>query len=176
MNDVNWDDSADLVAIGFGAAGACAAIQAADAGAKVLLLEKQPEEWHTPSTRASGGMITVVHDVDKALPYFDKCAGGMVPWEVSKAWVERAVDVLDWLDEKTGLKMMRATGAEHPEWEGSEAVAAWVATVAWASGKELEAARAALTDEQRERFDRKPATFAGGGYALFEWLKDAVVE
>ena len=68
MSNLKWDDSADLVVIGFGAAGACTAIQAADAGAKVLILEKQPEEWHTPSTRASGGMITVVHDASKALP------------------------------------------------------------------------------------------------------------
>ncbi len=33
-----WDFEADVVIIGFGGAGACAAIEASDAGADVLLL------------------------------------------------------------------------------------------------------------------------------------------
>ena len=143
MTEVEWDDGADLVVIGFGAAGACTAIAAADAGATVLLLEKQPVEWHTPSTRASGGMITAVDDVDKALPYFDRCAGGMVPLEVSRAWVERAADVIDWVEQTIGLKMTRATGAEHPDWDGSEAVAAYSPTIAWGSGRDLPSSRQA---------------------------------
>src|SRR5690606_21421494 len=40
---------ADVVVIGFGGAGACAAIEAHDAGAEVLLLEKQSEENHHPN-------------------------------------------------------------------------------------------------------------------------------
>lgn len=40
---VNWDAEYDAVVIGFGGAGASVAITAADAGAKVLLLEKAPE-------------------------------------------------------------------------------------------------------------------------------------
>jgi len=39
-----WDREADVVVVGFGAAGACAAIEASEAGREVLLLE-----------RASGG-------------------------------------------------------------------------------------------------------------------------
>ncbi len=35
-----WDEEADVVIVGFGGAGACAAIEAADAGAEVLLLER----------------------------------------------------------------------------------------------------------------------------------------
>ena len=45
LRDVpQWDREADVVVIGFGAAGACAAIEAAEAGCEVLVLE-----------RASGG-------------------------------------------------------------------------------------------------------------------------
>jgi succinate dehydrogenase/fumarate reductase flavoprotein subunit len=176
MTQVEWDESADLVVIGLGAAGACAAIQAADAGASVVVLEKQPAEWHTPSTRASGGLVTVVHDVEQALPYFDKCAGGMVPLEVSRAWVERASDVLGWIEEKIGLEMIRSTGAEHPEWDGADAVSAYVAKIAWVGGRALSAALEALSDEQRETWARKPAHFSGGGYALFEWLKAAAMQ
>ena len=49
-----WDKQADVVVIGFGAAGAAAAITAQDAGASVLMLEKAPkgrkvetQEWRT---------------------------------------------------------------------------------------------------------------------------------
>jgi ribulose 1,5-bisphosphate synthetase/thiazole synthase len=35
-----WDVEADVVVVGFGCAGACAAIEAADAGAEVLVLER----------------------------------------------------------------------------------------------------------------------------------------
>jgi succinate dehydrogenase/fumarate reductase flavoprotein subunit len=176
VTQVDWDDSADLVVVGFGAAGACTAIQAADAGAKVIMLEKQPAAWHTPSTRASGGFVTVVHDVEKALPYFDRCSGGMVPLEVSRAWVERAATVLDWIEDKTGLSMTRGAPAEHPKWDGAEAVSGFIATIAWAGGKALANAMANLTDEQREVWGQKPEQCSPGGYALFEWLKAAVVE
>lgn len=175
VRQIEWDESAELVVVGFGAAGSCTAIHAADSGAKVVVLEKQPAEWHTPSVRASGGFVTVVHDVEKALPYFDRCAAGMVPLEVSRAWVERAATVLDWIDDKTGLEMTRGAAAEHPDWEGAEAVSGFIATIGWAGGKALREATARLTDEQREVWAQRPAQFTPGGYALFEWLKKATL-
>lgn len=52
-----WDEEADVIILGFGGAGASAAIEAADAGAKVLLIEKQPEATHYSNTRMSGGIF-----------------------------------------------------------------------------------------------------------------------
>ncbi|HHY25982.1 MAG TPA: FAD-binding protein, partial [Desulfitobacterium dehalogenans] len=49
-----WDYEADVVVIGLGGAGASAAIEAYDAGAKVLVIEKQAEKAHYPNTRMSG--------------------------------------------------------------------------------------------------------------------------
>lgn len=46
---------ADVVIIGFGAAGGCAAIAAHDAGVKAIILEKQPEARHYSNSRMSGG-------------------------------------------------------------------------------------------------------------------------
>lgn len=51
-----WDYEADVVIIGLGGAGASAAIEAHDAGAKVLVIEKQAEKTHYPNTRMSGGV------------------------------------------------------------------------------------------------------------------------
>ncbi|MBI4331967.1 MAG: FAD-binding protein, partial [Chloroflexi bacterium] len=55
-----WTEEAEVVVVGYGGAGAVAAIAAHDAGAKVLIVEKQPrdsptETRHTPNTRMAGG-------------------------------------------------------------------------------------------------------------------------
>src|SRR5690349_13468468 len=39
-DNMDWDERADVVVVGFGAAGACTAIEAADAGADVLVLDR----------------------------------------------------------------------------------------------------------------------------------------
>ena len=46
---------ADVVVIGFGAAGGCAAIEAHDAGVSTVIVEKQPEHKHYSNSRMSGG-------------------------------------------------------------------------------------------------------------------------
>ncbi|MDA8125976.1 MAG: FAD-dependent oxidoreductase [Deltaproteobacteria bacterium] len=55
-----WNEESEVIVVGYGGAGACTAIAAHDAGARVLILEKQPADTptrtrHTPSTRLSGG-------------------------------------------------------------------------------------------------------------------------
>ena len=52
-----WDKEAEVVIVGFGGAGACAAISAADAGASVLVLEKNAEAEHLCNTVMSGGIF-----------------------------------------------------------------------------------------------------------------------
>ncbi|MDB5811935.1 MAG: hypothetical protein JWN94_4057 [Betaproteobacteria bacterium] len=49
------EHEADVIIIGFGSAGGCAAIEACDLGAEVVILEKQPEDAHFSNTRMSGG-------------------------------------------------------------------------------------------------------------------------
>lgn len=52
-----WEDSADVVIVGFGGAGATTAIQSARNGMSVIVLEKNPENQHISNTRMSGGGI-----------------------------------------------------------------------------------------------------------------------
>jgi len=52
-----WDLCADVVVVGFGAAGACAAIEAAEAGAKVILLERNSGSGG--ASALSGGEIYI---------------------------------------------------------------------------------------------------------------------
>ncbi|MQF94371.1 MAG: FAD-binding protein, partial [SAR202 cluster bacterium] len=49
-----WDKEADVVVVGFGGAGAAAAITAQDAGASVLLLEKAPKGQEGGNTKVAG--------------------------------------------------------------------------------------------------------------------------
>ena len=100
-----WDFEADIVIAGFGGAGGCAAIEAHDAGAEIILIEKQQENRHYPNTRMSGGGY---HSPD---PYGDRQAlkqyalamfsGQNLPWkfegdateyaqELAEMWAEYA--------------------------------------------------------------------------------------
>ncbi|WP_454858358.1 FAD-dependent oxidoreductase [Rhizobium binxianense] len=55
MSRRDTEFEADVLVIGFGGAGGCAAIEAHDRGADVILIEKQPEDRHYSNTRMSGG-------------------------------------------------------------------------------------------------------------------------
>jgi succinate dehydrogenase/fumarate reductase flavoprotein subunit len=119
---VVWDEQADLIVVGYGGAGAAAALTAAEHGADVLVIEKQPQARHTPSTKMGGGALMAVTDVEKATRYLDRCAAGMVPKAVSRAWAEKAIGVLDWLERHADMRMEKSVGAEHPEFDGADAV------------------------------------------------------
>ena len=114
---------ADLAVVGFGGAGAAAAIAAADLGARVVIVEKQRQGAHTPSTRMSGGIVFAVNDADAGARYLDRCGGGMIPLEVSRAWAQKATTLVSWLDEiGADLALRRIGGAEHPAFEGAGAI------------------------------------------------------
>ncbi len=76
-----WDEEAEVVIAGYGGAGAAAAITAHDAGAKVIILEKQAADTptvtnHTPNTRLCGGVMLSPSDVDAAIQYFEAMVKG----------------------------------------------------------------------------------------------------
>jgi len=114
---------ADLVIAGYGAAGAVAAITAADLGARVVVLEKQAPDRHTPSIRMSSGAIMAVEDLEHAFVYLRRCAGGLVPDDITRAWAERAATLFAWM-KRSGIdvELARGSGGEHPGWEGADAV------------------------------------------------------
>jgi len=132
-----WDYETDVLVIGFGGAGAAAAIEAADNGAQVMILEKQEEATHYPNTRMSGGIFhSPSPDGDrKALVQYllAMFSGGNLPWkleaeqprfgeQIATAFADYEVQNLDWLQGlDPDIKFVKRGGAAFPNFPGAEA-------------------------------------------------------
>lgn len=124
MHD-SFDQVFDIVVVGYGAAGAAAAITARDLGLSVAIIEKQAEFRHFSNTRMSAGLIMTVSDPEAATAYLVRCAGGMVPVEANRSLATRAAGLHEWLDRVTPtLGLARVNGAEH-DFPGAEFISAY---------------------------------------------------
>ena len=93
-----WDAEADVVVVGFGAAGAATAITAHDLGASVIMLEKAPEGEEGGNTRVAVQGYLNVTDVEQAIEYLDALSGPFaVPPEMVRAWAEEMSKNNEWL-------------------------------------------------------------------------------
>ncbi len=121
---MKWDEESDVVIVGYGFAGAAAAIAAHDAGAKVLLLEKAPEKHKGGNSRISGNIIFWPNDVEKAKTYFRALTGPYmdnISDEMVKVWATEMHENRAWL-EGLGMKPFNIGPAEFPEFPASDCV------------------------------------------------------
>jgi len=93
-----WDDEADIVVVGYGGAGASAAIAGTDAGAEMLLIEVAPEEFIGGNTICSGGGWTHAYDKDKYLIYLRKLCRGATPDQYLADWAEVETQIIAWME------------------------------------------------------------------------------
>ncbi|MFC2056030.1 FAD-dependent oxidoreductase, partial [Chloroflexota bacterium] len=107
-----WDKETEVLVVGYGFAGAVAAIDAHDAGAKVLLIEK--EAHPAGCSPSAGGTIMWVSNVEKAFWYLKINCGGRTPDDVIRAFCEEAYKIPDYIK-----KLVEVDGAEYAE-SGSE--------------------------------------------------------
>lgn len=96
-----WDYEGDVVIIGYGGAGACAAIASHDAGVKAVVLEKAPVGGGNTATAGPG--FSVPADVDKGIEYYRALTSGTVDEELIRTLVESIHGIPGWL-EKLGAK------------------------------------------------------------------------
>jgi len=105
----SWDDEADVVVVGFGGAGACAAIEANANGARVMVLDR----FHGGgATAISGGVFYggggthiqteagVTDDSDEMFRYLSLEVKGVVSEETLRDFCDKSVDNLTWLEEQ----------------------------------------------------------------------------
>ena len=108
-NEEVWDDEADVVVVGFGGAGACAALEANANGARVLVLDR----FHGGgATAISGGVFYagggthiqseagVTDDADEMFRYLSLEVRGVVSDETLRDFCDTSVDNLTWLEEQ----------------------------------------------------------------------------
>jgi succinate dehydrogenase/fumarate reductase flavoprotein subunit len=130
-----WDFEADVVVVGYGGAGACASIAAADAGASVILIEKQTQAKHYPNTRMAGGLFHSPNaDGDRAaLKQYALAlmSGENLPWklegeqpevsdELATIYAERAPDNLPFMKRiDPEFNPVRSGGAAFPNFPGA---------------------------------------------------------
>lgn len=124
-NTVEWDAEYDVIVCGFGASGACAAIGAADNGAKVLLLEKGDATLAGGNSRYGQNFMAYT-DRDLAIQYMKNMRGGHTEVQgddVIEFLVDGFMSFHDWLIDH-GLPeehIKYATRPEYPElWPNGE--------------------------------------------------------
>lgn len=103
-----WDAEADVVVVGFGGAGACAAIEAADRGADVLVVERFRGGG---ATAISGGIVYAgggtrqqkeagfTDTAEGMLDYLTLETGDAVSAETLRRFCEQSADNLRWLED-----------------------------------------------------------------------------
>ena len=90
-----YDEIVDVVVVGFGYAGAVAAIEAHDAGASVMLLEKMPNPGGI--SICSGGGARAAHDAEAALRYLKATCDGRTSEDVLAVLARGMVEIGDYL-------------------------------------------------------------------------------
>ena len=121
-----WDVEADVVVVGFGAAGVAAAVTAHDLGAKVVILEKAPEGQEGGNTRVAGQGYLNTSSVEDAIAYLTAlCGPYTVPEAMVKVWAEEMCRNNAWLESLGGDPQEHQhppVGIEFPDLPGSDCV------------------------------------------------------
>lgn len=130
IRDACWKESADVVVVGYGGAGAVAAIAAHDLGAQVLVVEKQPADAHYTNTQMSGGVFICPTDVEKVIGYVEALyrVEEDLAWtdrETLRAWAGYTHQNKAWVEGMGAHLKLFARGAEHREIPGWECVDLW---------------------------------------------------
>ena len=117
-----WDRQADVVVVGFGAAGAAAAVTAYEAGAQVILLEKAPEGHEGGNTRVAGQGYLNTSSVEAAISYLKAlCGPYSVPDAMVQVWAEEMCQNNAWVESIGGdpqEHQHQPVGIEFPELPG----------------------------------------------------------
>jgi 3-oxosteroid 1-dehydrogenase len=116
VEDIHWDDEADLVVLGSGGAGLAGAITAAVEGSSVILLEKTEFIGGTTAMSGGGYWIPANHHMaragvedsrEEALEYLRACAGSTTDDDILVNLVDVALEMTHFMEEKAGMATPR---------------------------------------------------------------------
>ena len=119
-----WDREADVVIVGYGGAGACAAIEAHDAGAKVLILEKLKESGG--NTGVSGGGVLSPDSAEAAYTYITglyEFSHSDMDKDLVRLYADESVKNIEWVKSlKPGTESLIYGGAGYPKVPGAKSM------------------------------------------------------
>jgi len=125
-NRDHWDIEADVVVVGFGAAGVAASVTAHDLGAEVVILEKAPEGQEGGNTRVAGQGYLNTSSAEQAAAYLTAlCGPYTVPKPMVKTWAEEMGRNNAWLESLGGDPQEHQhppIGIEFPDLPGADCV------------------------------------------------------
>jgi len=125
---IRWHGEVDVVVVGYGGAGSSAAITAHDAGAKVLILEKNDKGGG--STYFSGGYFVSPKDEQGAIDYLMFCAkaGDDAYFDIDRerlsVWVKEAMQNEKWI-RSLGAKDLSITIKGWYDVKGADSYTSW---------------------------------------------------
>jgi len=121
-----WDVEADVVVVGFGAAGMAAAVTAHELGADVVILEKAPEGQEGGNTRVAGQGYLNTSSAESAAAYLTAlCGAYTVPETMIRVWADEMGKNNDWLASLGGDPQEHQhppVGIEFPDLPGADCV------------------------------------------------------
>jgi len=129
--NTRWDETAEIVIIGYGLAGAVAAITAHGLGAKVLILEKQSADSHCSCSSIAMGVFLSPSDIARATEYMiaiNQVCQPETPWtdlESVRVWLKYSSQNKDWLTRLGGHVEFFSRGGEFPQLPGSDSMELW---------------------------------------------------
>lgn len=138
---IAWDAEYDVVVLGYGGAGANAAVSAVENGATVLLADKAPEGSEGGNTAASGQFVMATDDPDQLYNYLTTLMGKFNNWddEAMRAFCEGCAENFAWMTGPMGGDPELICSRERPSMgmEASPAIAAnWIEhDNAWGLGR-----------------------------------------
>ena len=114
--ELSWDEEYDVVVLGYGGAGANAAVAAYENGAKVLLAEKAPEGAEGGNTAVSGQFVMATDDPDGLYDYLTTLMGKFQNWdpEAVRAYCEGYAENYSWMTGPMGGDPAIISPTEHP--------------------------------------------------------------
>ena len=113
---IAWDEEYDVVVLGYGGAGANAAVAAAEQGVKTLLCEKAPEGNEGGNTAVSGQFVMATDDPDGLYDYLTTLMGKFHNWdpEAVKAFCEGCAENFAWMTGPMGGDPNVIAPVDHP--------------------------------------------------------------
>ncbi|MFH1031680.1 MAG: FAD-binding protein [Chloroflexota bacterium] len=115
---IRWHEETDLIVVGYGCAGAVAALTAYDAGMEALILEKQESDNHITNSYMSAGAFISPSNAKQAeqyMRYLCRVSTNLywTPPDVIHIWAKYAVENKKWMENIGAHTELDIHGGEH---------------------------------------------------------------